>query len=500
MLVKDIKRSSLFLGPILILIYLAFSSYKRSEALGIRVENWIHPPVLTSHQDDVVTETQEPSAISNTGSESSQSPEPLELQAPTSTPAHESLQSPDEIQSHGSSQPEGEGQHHDHNKPQDMSPVAQDVYPQHQEIFSVSTQDKKFFSIDFGEFRGMNPSIVPHPTLQDTWIVVAQKVKADHETPSLWFSEITCDATFQDNVLRCLRTPNHLPVAATFGERCEGDLAYMNTNIGPHDARVFLGPETPYIVYGSNSMHTCFGQFSQDFRILVDSGYEMTGLSQAVFRAGTELQRPLPWGTIEKNWFLFWDFEGQLYCHYDIAPKRVFALLNPDGSAGPDLSPGAAQSDEACLAKYLPKTATQLESVHQATNSLKITMCRRQDPACKADESNTFIFTIYQHKAYYGFHSVYEPYLMVFNQRAPFKIHSMSERPIWIHGRERNSEKNTSDMFYVTSMSWKNRERKYHGYLDDELFIGFGIEDEKSGGIDVRAEDVLQNLGICNSV
>ena len=39
---------------------------------------------------------------------------------------------------------------------------------------------------------------------------------------------------------------------------------------------------------------------------------------------------------------------------------------------------------------------------------------------------------------------------------------------------------------------------KYHGYLDDVLYIAFGIEDERTGGIDVRARDLLGNLGLCS--
>ncbi|KAH7123292.1 hypothetical protein B0J13DRAFT_152404 [Dactylonectria estremocensis] len=361
----------------------------------------------------------------------------------------------------------------------------------HQEVFSSSTKDTKFFVIDFGDIKAINPNILPHPTLDDTWIVVAQQMK----DLSTFFYEVSCNAVFQDDMLRCLHPPTPLPVAATAGERCEGDLSYMNAMTGPHDARVFFGPAHPYIAYGSNSQFTCLGQFIQDFRMLVEWQSDMP--TPTDFRIGTELQRPLPWSTMEKNWFAFWDAAGDMYIHYDIAPKRVFSAIALDGSAGPDLAPFAEVLDEKCLSKYLPQLASDHESIHQATNSLQITMCRKADASCVPDAANTFIFTIVQHKKYYDFHGVYEPYVVIFQQRAPFEIYAISQRPIWIHGRELHFDLKTSDMFYVTSMSWKGRNQKYHGYLDDELFLAFGIEDKKAGGIDVSAWDLLQNLGIC---
>lgn len=35
---------------------------------------------------------------------------------------------------------------------------------------------------------------------------------------------------------------------------------------------------------------------------------------------------------------------------------------------------------------------------------------------------------------------------------------------------------------------------KYHGYLDDVLLIGFGIEDKESGGLDILASEILGDL------
>lgn len=235
----------------------------------------------------------------------------------------------------------------------------------------------------------------------------------------------------------------------------------------------------------------------------MDWGFEK--FETGKFRENTELQRPEPYGLVEKNFFVFWDKDEQIYAHYDITPKRVFAKLAYDGSVGPDLAPQVAEQDAQCMTKYLPKIDPENESIHQASNSLSITLCKRTDPTCKPNDSNTFIMNIFQYKKYYGFHSVYEPYVMLFQQSAPFATYGISSKPLWISGRGKPGEWKNADgrgtdqtqMFYVTSISWKKHGQKYHGYIDDVMFVLFGIEDADTGGIDVTAGDLLTGLGLC---
>ena len=373
---------------------------------------------------------------------------------------------------------------------------ADNLTPTYQTISSQSTADGTFFSIDFGGKIAFNPNIIPHPSLDDTWIIVAQEVRAYDSDD---FVELFCDAVFQRDVLQCLEPPVALPIAPTHGAgQCDGKLGFFNLNRGPHDARVFLGPDRPYVIFGSNSIPTCFGQFVQDFTALVDWKGDQKVSEDDPFRTAAELHRPLPWNPIEKNWFLFWDAGGQMFVHHDISPARVFAQVAPDGTVGPDLAPAAASLDEKCLEKFMPKVTTSEEqSLHQATNSLRVTMCRRSESSCVPNDENTFIITIYHHKAIRNNRPMYEPYIMAFRQRPPFEVHSMSRHPLWIAGRAAEAGEGMSALLYVTSISWKNREQHYHGYIDDELFIAFGIEDERAGGIDVLAGDLLGELSRC---
>jgi hypothetical protein len=449
MLVRDMRRLVPFVGPFLILAFLALGFY--DERLSVLPFQSRH----STEDNALVDQTLEP------GSQTPGLPETLG---------------------------DHEGRHH--------------------EVFSVSTADRKYFPIKFGAQEAINPNIIPHPSLNDTWIIVAQMQESSVKN-SVWFAELVCNAVFKKDVLECVEEPMILPIAATSGGNCQGELAYFDLSVGPHDARVFYGPRTPYAIYGSLSAFTCFGQWMQDFRLLVDWGFEL--FMEKEFRKATELQRPPPYGAVEKNWFVFWDKDEQIYAHYDVAPKRVFAKLEFDGSVGEDLAPLAALNDERCMAKYMPPVAPESESIHQATNSLSITLCKRSAPTCEPNDSNTFILSIFQHKSFYAFHSVYEPYVMLFRQTAPFDIHGISTKPIWIHGRggpgagkkpdsfvaDAANPWTQTEMFYITSLSWKKQGHRYHGHIDDVLFIAFGIEDSKTAGIDIVAGDLLSDLGLC---
>lgn len=391
----------------------------------------------------------------------------------------------------------------------------------HRVLKSVSMHDQRFFDIKFGDQDAINPNVIPHPSLEGVWIVVAQQQRSQVKN-TVWFSEVVCNAEFRDGALQCIKPPMILPIPSTPEAHCEGEFFYFGFSIGPHDARLFYGPQFPMVMYGSLSAHTCFGQFLTDFRILYDWGAEF--FDAAKFRQQTEVTRPPPYGFIEKNWFVFWDADGKIYVHHDLTPKRTFAALNDDGTTGPDLAPAVRKSDQKCMAKYIKPKIKGKETTHQATNSLEITLCKRSDTTCVPSDSNTILFSIFQRKIFYNWHTYYEPYVMAFQRRAPFGLVGLSMKPLWYEGRPRPNMQEPVEvdasvnvpvepgslleyrmrkghqMLYTTSISWLRPGQKYHGYLDDVLFIGFGIEDNSTAGTDVLAGDLFLDLGLCDGV
>lgn len=382
----------------------------------------------------------------------------------------------------------------------------------YREIFSLTTRDRKFIPIFLAGMPGYNANILPHPSKSNFYIVVVQHEQKGQLVPG---EELACEAGFLNGALICTETPVPLVLESSHSDHCDGELTVLGIVYGARDARVFYGPDRPYIMYGSQSNYICYGLWIQDARTVIDSFKLQRYMKQPnLFAVRTELQRPgNVTSGIEKNYFMFWDAEGRAYAHYNLWPTRSFAELNFDGTGFTDLGPVAANHDQICMAKFMPPDVRDLESIHQATNSLMITLCRRSDSKCVPDDGNTFIMHIFHHKSYYGFHGVYEAFVVLFQRSAPFAIHAISQRPLWIHGRGPLTFMSDAtqyrddpaaippghpEMFYITSMSWKSHDQQYHGYIDDVVFLNFGIEDARPGLIDVHARDLLQDLAFCD--
>lgn len=91
------------------------------------------------------------------------------------------------------------------------------------EIFSVSTSDKKYFKIKFHPHTSTNPNAIPHPTLENTWIIVSQLVDNSVKN-SVFFSQLSCNAVFKGEVLSCIAPPLTLPIGRTrVRAHCQGE-------------------------------------------------------------------------------------------------------------------------------------------------------------------------------------------------------------------------------------------------------------------------------------
>ncbi|QIW94841.1 hypothetical protein AMS68_000359 [Peltaster fructicola] len=382
----------------------------------------------------------------------------------------------------------------------------EDQKKRHLNITSKMTSHKKFMKIDWlGDHEGYNPSLIPHPSKENTWIVIAQRDK--HNDDNTHHSqELLCEATFVDDMIRCTRSPLMLPIASTTSNYCDEAMGWFNTNMGPHDARLYHGRDRPYVMYNQQSAYSCVGQWLQDARRLVDYDGNITDRTENFFQPINLQKVGGKYGMVEKNWYLFWDNKGEVYIHHNLSPRRLFGKLNPDGSVGRDLSAASQTHDTACMARLMPKLRnTTWEYIHQASNALEITLCKRADADCTPTDDNTFIFHIFQTKTFYA-HGQYEPYFILFKRTAPFELYAISKTPFWYFGRgtafgkwrlEPKKPKDQSQMIFTTAMGWKQRGQTYGGFLDDELMISFGVEDKHSGVIDVTVGDLIADVAYC---
>ncbi|KIV93826.1 hypothetical protein PV10_05012 [Exophiala mesophila] len=387
----------------------------------------------------------------------------------------------------------------------------------YREISSISTPDGKYSRIHWGDgIEGVNPSILPHPTVPGIYIMAAQRQAIGE---AFKHSQVVfCNAVYEEGLLYCIEMPSLLPIEPT--PPCKGDELY-----GPHDVRMFYGPEAPYITYGSHSAFSCHGMWVHDLRALVPELDAISYIKDTLFSAEpkeflepVDIQRPPPYDHIEKNYFLFWDLEGSTYVHQDLWPERVLTTLFANGSVSSNLSP---KEDQTCLSRLLPNLSLythtspgiKVNAIHQSSNSLLVTLCSRDDPECVPSSSNTVVMAIFQHKEYYESHALYHPYALIFNATAPFNVLAVSRRALWINGRDMLTRKTDAiywrlfddallpkghtEMFFVTSINWMTPGSGYHGFIDDDVLVGFGIEDTRSAVIDVKMEDLLQELNWC---
>ncbi|KAI9838857.1 MAG: hypothetical protein M1819_004064 [Sarea resinae] len=243
---------------------------------------------------------------------------------------------------------------------------------------------------------------------------------------------------------------------------------------------------------------------------------------------------------IEKNWMFF--FPGQeSYLHYEISPRhgRSFAKLIGAGLTTNNLTdpleiPCLTEDSVRSLGSGLGN-ATKMGSSgggvwHQASNSLRLVLCERNDANCKPNDENTVFFAVAHQKYNNPLHLPlrYERYFIVWSAASPFAMLGVSRHPLllanetatgWTAAQNREGDSNISDdgnlgkdqkgssgwaeFTYTVSIAyawgrggdeaiWKNT-----GFLDDEVVLGIGIDDKGQGFASVKTRDLLQCLRAC---
>ena len=311
----------------------------------------------------------------------------------------------------------------------------------------------------------------------------------------------------------------------------------------------------------TRSRYACFGLWIIDLRSLYPPLQQLLSSSPTFPTLGplksyptlTELTRN-PADTraaIEKNWFLFFPSSGESYIHYDLpSPRggprgRTFAKLLGNGLTTTNLTDPLEQP---CLRELAdidePDPVKRGGTWHQATNSLRLILCNRSDPTCKAGSANTIFFAII-HRKYPNPLRLplrYERFFIAWAATPPFGMLGISRHPIlmgnetasgwppsqnWdddeanaeivartkeagINATEPYGGKNNWAYFtYSVSIAYgwgrQPRARKmgdevedlHVGYMDDEVMLGIGVDDKGQAFSRVRAGELLQCLRPC---
>ncbi|KAI9056184.1 hypothetical protein LZ554_001112 [Drepanopeziza brunnea f. sp. 'monogermtubi'] len=336
--------------------------------------------------------------------------------------------------------------------------------------------------------------------------------------------------------LRCVTPPIEVDVPPTPAESCSGKELQLADIPGFHDPRLlYSGRGEPILMVASQSRYACIGVWAIDLRITYPAIEQAFASSPRRLGPGplmsypflTELTRnpPLTRQSYEKNWVMFFPSPSTSFLQYDLNPTtRTFAQLVGGGLTTENMTDPSEQS---CLAdssvgKAETDVFTIASSWHQATPSLKLSLCLRTNASCLADNPTSVFFAAIQrkHTNGYGLPIRYERYFVVWSATWPFNMLAMSQHPIlmanetnrgwkpaeiWDDVPEAKVEDRQAwgEFTYTTTIAyaWGREEsdirEKGIGYLDDEVILSLGIDDQNGLYSKIMVLDLLQCLKIC---
>ncbi|KAF7543014.1 hypothetical protein G7Z17_g11087 [Cylindrodendrum hubeiense] len=298
----------------------------------------------------------------------------------------------------------------------------------------------------------------------------------------------------------------------------------MDKYIGPEDMKLFwtrTGAPILIFTYQVNQENLCQGMFLIDVRAAVpeleaELGKHAKKMPPIQFKEPVGLHRQPPEGEEdhpryqrEKNWALVQspfskDPEelmimvepGQLF-RYQAADKPVENVGSQNESAveAPyphDIKPEDTwhSAENTCMHDVMLSD----NHVHQSTPMLSLTLCNRGE--CEPLANNTVMLGMVQRR--YDRpgspFTWYDRHIAVYNAVPPYNMMSASKSLAYLG--EGNKYAWTGSMVYF-HQGTEYAANRSHGYLDDEIWLSFGIGDSAPGWLDVEARDLIADHNLC---
>ncbi|KAF4495038.1 hypothetical protein FAGAP_8864 [Fusarium agapanthi] len=301
----------------------------------------------------------------------------------------------------------------------------------------------------------------------------------------------------------------------------------MDKYVGPEDMKLFwtrAGEPLLIFTHQVNDETMCQGQFLIDVRAALPELEQVLGpdfssrLPSIRFAEPTLLARePAPGQENhpryqrEKNWALAQSpFSPDSELLMMVEPGQLFRWKSADEPVEPIV---AVDDQESAVEEPYPPTAKPGKTwhgkkrktcihdvmiddshVHQSSPMLSVTICNRG--TCEPDEQNTVLMGIVQRRQDFpGASSTwYDRRIAVYESAAPYRMISVGKK-LTYHGESDLSYSWTGSMSYYTNQT--EFPPSNHGYLDDEVWLGFGVKDAAAGWLDVRAKDLIADHYMC---
>ncbi|KAK9431336.1 hypothetical protein V1505DRAFT_309400 [Lipomyces doorenjongii] len=240
-------------------------------------------------------------------------------------------------------------------------------------------------------------------------------------------------------------------------------IPFLSLKEGHSDPRIMFSPRgEPLMVVGNNGQSNCMGQFVIDLRVVVPGLNWKMNLRHVPIRYKelTELPRPV-YNEIEKNWFVMWDESNIGYVQHETEHRSVSSLDAPPKKQVNIATSGIPK----CLSglkRQIKDRKSQANDIHQATNSLRVTLC---DFPCIPTIHNTVIIELMHMKYKNVYELFYRRYAIIMNVTAPFNIIGRTGSLMYAGTDERT-------MLYSVSITWDHEHHREHGEWDEELHGG----------------------------
>ncbi|KAK9314924.1 hypothetical protein V1522DRAFT_415859 [Lipomyces starkeyi] len=404
-------------------------------------------------------------------------------------------------------------------------------------LVSINGPEGTVARMQFGSaaYSRYNPNLLPYPAgSKPAYIGFARQspnnVVFHHEI-------VYCDMDWGETraigrrILQCVEPANarrlFLPEASSPAGLCLSH-KFLEMKQGHTDPRVFFSPMgEPLMVVGTNGRTNCMGQYVVDLRTVIPGLSQKMNLMNIPVRYSnlTELRRD-DMHEIEKNWVLLYDENNEDYVHHDMTPRSISKGVN-----GSNILLVPAQELPECMRsplKDFSKTKDAVNEYHQATNSLRVTMC---EFPCIPTIHNTVLVSLMHIKYKNVYELFYRRYAMIMNVTAPFEVIGRTNNLMFAGLDEQT-------MLYTVSMVWdksfnarpewndatgdssilansaeyaEDYSRKegygqsrnqladgyYHGWIDDTVMINIGVNDCDAAVLHVPMRDMLDCIVLC---
>ncbi|KAK9316600.1 hypothetical protein V1522DRAFT_259541 [Lipomyces starkeyi] len=259
---------------------------------------------------------------------------------------------------------------------------------------------------------------------------------------------------------------------------------YLSLKQGHTDPRVLFSPlGEPLMVVGTNGLSNCMNQFVIDLRAVIPGlNWKMNLHGVPIrFKELTELPRP-QYNEVEKNWFLMWDESNVEYVQHETEQRSISAVSLPPEKQVNIATPGI-QKCVSSLKKRLGRKQ-QANDIHQATNSLRVTLC---DFPCIPTIHNTVIIELMHMKYQNRLELYYRRYAIIMNATAPFDIIGRTGNLMYA-GTDENV------MLYTVSMTWDHEHYQQHEDWNETVHGGHWfleeVEERERKVVHVMSENV----------